>query len=324
MQAFITVWQIITMYNWEVVMYDGVRSWGGQKYAYFYFLFVLLIGVYILMNIFIIIILENFNERYADASSDGCLVAEKALTCKDPAYVAYHKAIHVFYPDYGVSGVTMHLNRWCADCAKHHIGTHNLLQREPVCVECASPNPDFGFLKESHARWCDDCVTAALHMATISSAEVSPGSRVKPGRRSGLGFADVTDPDATAVHYGRPKFADAVNLTLAKCDDCPAVGATYAQRHGRGKPGTMMEENVDFADPDLESTSAEEGIRCCGCLRKPSPGTSYHATAAAPEGESEIPGTPNLTAEGLPIPRKGCRGHCWPRIPTDGGCSRRR
>ena len=40
-QAFVTVWQVITATAWEEVLFDSVRSWEGSKWCYFYYLAVL-------------------------------------------------------------------------------------------------------------------------------------------------------------------------------------------------------------------------------------------------------------------------------------------
>ena len=60
------------------MLFDTVRAWEGAKWPYFYFLFMIVFGVYTLVNIFIIIILDNFSERYDEANSDVDLTAFQA------------------------------------------------------------------------------------------------------------------------------------------------------------------------------------------------------------------------------------------------------
>jgi hypothetical protein len=101
MTAFITVWQIITLTNWETVLFDSVRSWEGSKWPYFYYLAVLLVAVYILFNIFIIIILESFSTRYSDTFSEEDEVAsavQKQLALTHAHIYKYGKP-----PEHGIS-----------------------------------------------------------------------------------------------------------------------------------------------------------------------------------------------------------------------------
>lgn len=56
--AFITVFQILTMENWQIVLYDGMRAVGDA--ACLYFILWIFIGNYILLNLFLAIVLDSF------------------------------------------------------------------------------------------------------------------------------------------------------------------------------------------------------------------------------------------------------------------------
>lgn len=63
-KALITVFQILTGEDWNAVMYDGIRSWGGigeggSIVAIFYFIFLVVVGNYILLNVFLAIAVDN-------------------------------------------------------------------------------------------------------------------------------------------------------------------------------------------------------------------------------------------------------------------------
>ncbi len=56
--SFITVFQILTMENWQIVLYDGMRAVGNA--ACLYFILWIFIGNYILLNLFLAIVLDSF------------------------------------------------------------------------------------------------------------------------------------------------------------------------------------------------------------------------------------------------------------------------
>lgn len=63
-RAVITVFQILTGEDWNAVMYDGIRSWGGIGEAgailpILYFIFLVVVGNYILLNVFLAIAVDN-------------------------------------------------------------------------------------------------------------------------------------------------------------------------------------------------------------------------------------------------------------------------
>ncbi|XP_078040970.1 ca[2+]-channel protein alpha[[1]] subunit D isoform X2 [Augochlora pura] len=68
-QSLLTVFQILTGEDWNVVMYDGIRAYGGVAsfgmLACFYFIILFICGNYILLNVFLAIAVDNL----ADAES---------------------------------------------------------------------------------------------------------------------------------------------------------------------------------------------------------------------------------------------------------------
>ncbi|KAL9960179.1 hypothetical protein ACROYT_G033596 [Oculina patagonica] len=63
-RALITVFQILTGEDWNAVMYDGIRAWGGigeaaSAIAILYFIFLVVVGNYILLNVFLAIAVDN-------------------------------------------------------------------------------------------------------------------------------------------------------------------------------------------------------------------------------------------------------------------------
>ncbi|CAE8581533.1 unnamed protein product [Polarella glacialis] len=66
--SFITVFQILSGENWNAVMYDGMRSTGWP--ACFYFMTVMIIGNFVVLNLFLAILMASFdNERQKMAES---------------------------------------------------------------------------------------------------------------------------------------------------------------------------------------------------------------------------------------------------------------
>ena len=72
LMGFTTVFQILTGENWNTVMYDGIRgsdssaNWG----AVCYFMGLVIIGDFIVLNLFIAILLGNF-ENADDEEDEG-------------------------------------------------------------------------------------------------------------------------------------------------------------------------------------------------------------------------------------------------------------
>eukprot|EP00198_Chlamydomonas_reinhardtii_P012138 XP_001701475.1 voltage-gated Ca2+ channel, alpha subunit [Chlamydomonas reinhardtii] len=74
-----TVFQILTMENWNNIMYDGMRS--TTPWCAAYFVAVVLIGTYLVFNLFVAILLDNFSSVFgesddSDGSGSGSLKAD--------------------------------------------------------------------------------------------------------------------------------------------------------------------------------------------------------------------------------------------------------
>ena len=56
--SFVTIFQVLTGENWNVVMYDGIRE--VSTWASLYFILLVVVGNYIILNLFLAILLDNF------------------------------------------------------------------------------------------------------------------------------------------------------------------------------------------------------------------------------------------------------------------------
>ncbi|XP_054746130.1 voltage-dependent calcium channel type D subunit alpha-1-like [Anastrepha obliqua] len=78
-QSLLTVFQILTGEDWNVVMYDGIRAYGGIKtvgaLACIYFIILFICGNYILLNVFLAIAVDNL----ADADSLTTIEKEEEI-----------------------------------------------------------------------------------------------------------------------------------------------------------------------------------------------------------------------------------------------------
>jgi hypothetical protein len=59
--AFVTIFQILSGENWNVVMYDGMRASGWH--SAFFFIICVLIGNFLVLNLFLAILMSNFEEE---------------------------------------------------------------------------------------------------------------------------------------------------------------------------------------------------------------------------------------------------------------------
>ncbi|CAE7267744.1 unnamed protein product [Symbiodinium necroappetens] len=59
--SFITIFQILTGENWNTVMYDGMRATGWM--ALWFFLLVVIFGNFVILNLFLAILMSNFDEQ---------------------------------------------------------------------------------------------------------------------------------------------------------------------------------------------------------------------------------------------------------------------
>ena len=79
--ALITIFQLLSGENWNTVMYDGIRA--GGVGAAFYFIVMVILGDFIILNLFLAILLTNFdgldeaqkeeteNNEHYEANDDG-------------------------------------------------------------------------------------------------------------------------------------------------------------------------------------------------------------------------------------------------------------
>jgi hypothetical protein len=67
--ALLTIFQLHTTENWNSVMYDGVRTTG--PHAAIFFVTVLVVGHYVLLNLFVAILLDNFGNDNEEQSGGG-------------------------------------------------------------------------------------------------------------------------------------------------------------------------------------------------------------------------------------------------------------
>jgi len=86
--AFVTVFQIMSGENWNVVMYDGMRAGGWG--VVFFFIFVIIFGQIMILNLFLTILMSKFQEASAalqeeenKKQEDARLKKEKQLTKKN-------------------------------------------------------------------------------------------------------------------------------------------------------------------------------------------------------------------------------------------------
>ena len=61
--AFITVFQILTMENWQTVAFDSMRSEMGPWIPAIYYIVWIFLGNFILLNLFLAILLDSFIEE---------------------------------------------------------------------------------------------------------------------------------------------------------------------------------------------------------------------------------------------------------------------
>eukprot|EP00440_Ansanella_granifera_P074218 gb/GFBE01080540.1/.p1 GENE.gb/GFBE01080540.1/~~gb/GFBE01080540.1/.p1 ORF type:complete len:2396 (+),score=576.99 gb/GFBE01080540.1/:1-7188(+) len=72
--SFVTIFQILTGENWNTVMYDAMRA--THWTALWYFLFVVVFGNFVILNLFLAILMTNFDEQRTQMADE--LEAEKS------------------------------------------------------------------------------------------------------------------------------------------------------------------------------------------------------------------------------------------------------
>ena len=72
--AFITVFQVLTMENWQTVMYSSMHAARGsaifKTICAIYYISWIFIGNFILLNLFLAILIDSFGEADADIEED--------------------------------------------------------------------------------------------------------------------------------------------------------------------------------------------------------------------------------------------------------------
>ena len=97
--SIITIFQILTGENWNSVMYDGMRSTGVLAVAYFVLLVV--VGNYIILNLFLAILLDNFSsddEPEAGNDSFGSLGTPSEIAVAPTSTPLSHSEGHSHSP----------------------------------------------------------------------------------------------------------------------------------------------------------------------------------------------------------------------------------
>ncbi|KAE8959946.1 hypothetical protein PF011_g30265, partial [Phytophthora fragariae] len=64
-----TVFQVVTGDNWSAVLYDAIR--GNGMFASVYFIVLVVLGDFVLMNLFLALLLDNFATRSDSSASEG-------------------------------------------------------------------------------------------------------------------------------------------------------------------------------------------------------------------------------------------------------------
>jgi len=62
-EAFVTVFQVLTMENWQTILYDSMRSDLNKFLTVTYYISWIFIGNFILLNLFLAILLDSFMEE---------------------------------------------------------------------------------------------------------------------------------------------------------------------------------------------------------------------------------------------------------------------
>ena len=77
-----TVFQVLSGENWNTVMYDGIRSVGWIAVAYF--LALIFVGMFVVLNLFLAILLNNFSGLTEDDDGEPGTLAPKKLEPESP------------------------------------------------------------------------------------------------------------------------------------------------------------------------------------------------------------------------------------------------
>ncbi|KAL3311374.1 Voltage-dependent N-type calcium channel subunit alpha-1B, partial [Cichlidogyrus casuarinus] len=90
-KAILTVFQILTGEDWNTIMYNGVRA-GNQPFASLYFVVLMLIGNYTILNVFLAIAVDNLanaQELTAAEEEEKRIAAQKQEEAMKEEMLAY-------------------------------------------------------------------------------------------------------------------------------------------------------------------------------------------------------------------------------------------
>lgn len=79
--AFLTVFQVLSLENWPVVMYDAMRSNTGEGSA-IYFIVWIFLGNFVLLNLFLAILLDNFSISGSKENEELINQLDASLDCE--------------------------------------------------------------------------------------------------------------------------------------------------------------------------------------------------------------------------------------------------
>nr|AAC63050.1 voltage-gated calcium channel alpha-1 subunit [Cyanea capillata] len=176
-RSLITVFQILTGEDWNAVMYVGIQSWGGIKnpssiIAIIYFVALVIVGNYILLNVFLAIAVDNL----ADAENMTKVNEEEKRKKKDAKLMKKlaRKKMDSLDSAEGKKETTESITDGSKDPLSGSEG--------PEDVELGNPKSKNGTLR---------------HMGETTSTEMSEGkeARIRPLRLSELNLLkDIPDP----------------------------------------------------------------------------------------------------------------------------------
>lgn len=71
--SFITTFQVLSMENWQTILYDSMRSSVGYSSCFFFISWIIL-GNYVFLNLFLAILLDSFSEVSNDSKNEGSIL----------------------------------------------------------------------------------------------------------------------------------------------------------------------------------------------------------------------------------------------------------
>ena len=152
--SFVTVFQILTGENWNTVMYDGWRTRGNI--AVVYMLSLLVIGVFIVMNLFLAILLKKFEEN--EEFVDSVKLEKKLKSANDVSEAAKPKRPSVIQLLGAKLGKDNFFRKLCfrlVESSYFEIGVTSLIVGSSLCLAMDSPLLDPQSLRTRFLHYCD-------------------------------------------------------------------------------------------------------------------------------------------------------------------------